>query len=479
MIGSWTNFTRSPDTRIIFVSSSIGSDANDGLSEQTPVRTLARGTSLLRDNHPDWLRLKKGDVWYESFGPLSRQGDGALSGRSPEEPMVFGYYGKGPRPVLKIGAGQGISPWSTENNASSYIAIVGLHFYAHTRDPNSHDFSGAEGGQGVRSISVGENILIEDCRFDFCGIIFDPFQRDNPNPRFSNVRIRRSVIYGNYADTGHAQGIFLNNTDGILLEENVLDHNGWNEQAGAERTKFNHNVYVTTYCTDLTAIGNIFARGSSSGLQARAGGIVNNNLFVGNATQLNFGWYSGDAVPPQDGVTGTVSGNVIMDGDPIDPEGINGDDALWGIQVGNIRSAVIENNLVILSGEITLSAKNIDGWVGINNLEMKNNRVIADDSYALQIINTAFSNVNINNNLLYGELGSIRDRDGGSQYINFENNVDTITDEDIIQTIGYYHGQIWRVTTLEAFLAQARNQERRNWKREYVGSWASNWLRKR
>jgi len=126
-----------------------------------------------------------------------------------------------------------------------------------------------------------------------------------------------------------------------------------------------------------------------------------------------------------------------------------------------------------------LSAKNIDGWVGINNLEMKNNRVIADDSYALQIINTAFSNVNINNNLLYGELGSIRDRDGGSQYINFENNVDTITDEDIIQTIGYYHGQIWRVTTLEAFLAQARNQERGNWEREYVGSWASNWLRKR
>jgi hypothetical protein len=37
----WTVFTPSADTHKIYVSNSIGSDANDGLSESTPVKTLS------------------------------------------------------------------------------------------------------------------------------------------------------------------------------------------------------------------------------------------------------------------------------------------------------------------------------------------------------------------------------------------------------------------------------------------------------
>src|SRR3989338_1091043 len=83
----WTVFTPSPDTRIIYVSSSEGNDLNDGLSPQTPKQTISAGKALLRDTYPDWLLLKRGDMWYETL-------DGwKISGRSADEPMLISSYG--------------------------------------------------------------------------------------------------------------------------------------------------------------------------------------------------------------------------------------------------------------------------------------------------------------------------------------------------------------------------------------------------
>src|SRR5262245_41145774 len=97
----WTVFTASSDTRVIYVSSSAGNDSNDGLSQSTPVKTLFKGVSLLRNGYPDWLRLKKGDSWTnESFSQYSANEYGAFckSGRSPTEPMLISSYGTGARP---------------------------------------------------------------------------------------------------------------------------------------------------------------------------------------------------------------------------------------------------------------------------------------------------------------------------------------------------------------------------------------------
>src|SRR5690242_10776982 len=45
----WTVFTPSTDSRMIYVSSSTGNDANSGSSASAPVKTLAKGVSLLRN----------------------------------------------------------------------------------------------------------------------------------------------------------------------------------------------------------------------------------------------------------------------------------------------------------------------------------------------------------------------------------------------------------------------------------------------
>src|SRR5437870_5259348 len=91
----WTLNTPSSDTQVVYVSATGGNDANSGLSTQAPVKTLAKGISLLRDGKPDWLLLKKGDTWNAGLGSWSK------SGRSTSEPMLISSYGTGPRPLLK------------------------------------------------------------------------------------------------------------------------------------------------------------------------------------------------------------------------------------------------------------------------------------------------------------------------------------------------------------------------------------------
>src|SRR5689334_1408982 len=94
----WTTVTPSDDTRQVYVSSSEGDDANNGLSPQSPVETITAGIKLLRDGMPDWLLLKRGDSWSgEGLGSWSK------SGRSAEEPMLISAYDTGPRPLLMTG----------------------------------------------------------------------------------------------------------------------------------------------------------------------------------------------------------------------------------------------------------------------------------------------------------------------------------------------------------------------------------------
>ena len=115
--GGWRNFVASADTRRVYVSNT-GDDSNDGLSTSTPVATIGHGRTLLRDNHPDWLLLKRGDVFEESL-----LGWG-LKGRSRLEPMVVGSYGSNTSaPILATGSNVGFqsdwegSPmeWDTES----------------------------------------------------------------------------------------------------------------------------------------------------------------------------------------------------------------------------------------------------------------------------------------------------------------------------------------------------------------------------
>ncbi|MGD8238917.1 MAG: hypothetical protein PVH68_10225, partial [Armatimonadota bacterium] len=306
----WSVFERSPDTQVIHVSSSAGSDENDGLSPGAPVKTLARGMGMLRGGRPDWLLLKRGDVWFEAFGRLR------ASGRSAREPLVIASYGdEGARPKLMLGDFKGGIEIVT--GAMSNIAIVGIHFYDHKGDPRTEQFvrDRDKGNRGVWYSSLGANLLVEDCRFEMMsgvvaiGRIWVPADREQPEWGVDNVQVRRCVVEGAWTSSGHCQGCFFNEVDGLLLEENVLDHNGWNLDAGDLPTQFNHNVYITIACDNVVARGNIVTRGSTTGLYCRTNGILEGNLCVDNSPALNLGRIT--KFRPG-GVTGRVAGNVVI-----------------------------------------------------------------------------------------------------------------------------------------------------------------------
>src|SRR5690349_9659591 len=95
----WTTFSPSAGSQTIYVSSSTGSDSNSGLSPNSPVKTIAKGLSLLQNGSDDQLLLKAGDTFHESVNWPT-----GLSGMSASHPIVFSSYGTGPRPVIDSGS---------------------------------------------------------------------------------------------------------------------------------------------------------------------------------------------------------------------------------------------------------------------------------------------------------------------------------------------------------------------------------------
>jgi len=127
---------------------------------------------------------------------------------------------------------------------------------------------------------------------------------------------------------------------GLTITDNIFDHDGWNADVpGAGATIFNHDCYLHSSNTNCIVTGNTFSNAGSFGLQARAGGIVDNNLFINNPYGFAFGLVNG-ATTAAGGVSGEAIGNVVME-PRVDTA--NG----WGIgaMIGNLKPG---GNTVIL-----------------------------------------------------------------------------------------------------------------------------------
>lgn len=383
----WTELSPSVDSRVVYVSSSTGDDANSGLSPGNAVASIAHAKTLMRDGYPDWMLLQKGDTWEEGFGTWRD------SGRSESEPIVLGTYGTGARPLLKTGSTYGIS----SAQSSSYVALVGLHFYAHTRDPDSPEFVSSSGNTGINWAGDSwEWLLIEDVKIESheTGLVIQ-----NRQTVSQNVMIRRSTVVDSYATSGHSQGLYTYGLDGLLLEGNVFDHNGWygdrttggSVGTAASATLFNHNMYIDHENTsNVVVAGNIFTRASATGIQVRPGGVVIDNLFVRNPTAVLIGGADSSDVD------GIVQRNVILEANDINTASnmIRG----TGFALSNIGSLDLSDNIV--AHDASASPTNTKG-IGIY-----------DDA----------TGMNIQSNIFYDHTpGGINDQGTASEYVTQDN----------------------------------------------------------
>jgi hypothetical protein len=364
----FTTVTPSSDTKTIFVSTSDGSDSNTGLSADAPVKSLAKGVSLLRSGSPDWMLLKKGDVWNEAFPSWTK------SGRSASEPMLVSSYGSGTqRPDIKAGTKNGFASITAFHD----VAVLGLHLEANTRNPDSADYTGTDGGYGIQIISPVNGFLVEDNQVDH-------FKYNLSLQGFSgyakNISVRRNSITDSYDPGAKSQGLYASMTDGLTIDGNVFDHNGWNEKiASAKPNEFSHNIYLWENNTNSVVRNNIIANASSHGLQARGGGIIENNLFLRNPIGALLG--NGSTVTAG-GVSGRVTGNVF-----IDDRDINGAARGWAIEVGNLKAGgntIVSDNIIAsdtqnkypaIKLETDTGATNASQGVGINDLTITRNIV--------------------------------------------------------------------------------------------------------
>ena len=411
----WTTFTPSANARIIYVSSSTGSDSNTGLSPNSPLKTIAEGLSLLRNGSDDQLLLKAGDTFHESINWPN------VSGMSATNPIVISSYGTGPRPVIDSGTQDGLDIEGGGGITSiSNIAIVGLNFYAGGRDPNSPEYvSGVTSDPtGINDLITGSNILIEDTEVSF--------YKDNVvlEAPLTNVSLRRDIILDSYSTDAHSQGLYSDEVTNLILDGNVFDHNGWNASVpGASPTIFNHNIYIQSTNGPATLIDNISANASSHGAQVRNGGIVTDNLFVHDPIGLLVA-----------GTASTVSGNVVTESNDIDSADPRG----FGIDINPTTSGAIQVTNNIITHEASTAG---DGF-GIS-------------------LEPGTTGDTVQNNIIYQWDSPVVD--SGSGNTTSPNAINQSGYVDPNRTVESYYASLGGSASLSAFLAAVESQSKSNW----------------
>ncbi|AJQ92813.1 hypothetical protein [Gynuella sunshinyii] len=378
----WSILKPSEDSRIIYVSN----EGNDTTAEVykyqdltdlygnsidvfiptwtiKPYASIDEALKQVRDGYPDYILLKRGDVWNRTSVIKFKAGS-SVTNRS-----VFGYYGSNKeRPLIKTGSADGI----ILNNAQ-YSAIIGIKFVADARDPKgdpNFDFSSASNPKGFQALNYGTNleghILIEDCWFDWYAN--NTIQDINTDLGLvSDIVLRRNIISNNYATSGHSQGVYAYYSS-TLLEENFFDHNGWYQpgdgstQGAGGATIFNHNTYFAE-SRETIFRNNIFARASSISNKFTSNTtegtnqilaweiLLDNNLYLQGEVGVSLGGNKDQNNGPRWEDIRVVK-NVFMNIGETQPTGRN---IAWGLGVDDWKSGLVADNIFTNWGSVTLN----------------------------------------------------------------------------------------------------------------------------
>jgi len=538
--GGWSILTPSADSRLIYVSSSSGSDeegefvapssvgdVNDPSSIR-PFKTIESAIKHAREGFPDWILLKRGDVWTVSE-IISLSG-----GRSIYERAVIKSYGSSSeRPKLIIGAKNGIRVWSGVN----FVAIIGLSLYAEERDPASSEFLGwgnLDNRTGIYSYqSPGEvksAILIEDNDINYfsTGITF------TGEGDVEDTVVRRNIIRNSYSELSHSQGLFAAQAS-LLLEENVFDHNGWykqqvgsgNDPEEGQATFFNHNTYFSG-ARHTRFVRNIFLRSSSihnkwtanSAKDGAADLIQSSDLWIGDnvyvegevgisaggntdydtgprwrnttiqdnvmlaigraqPTNRNLGWY----IEADDWQTGLICGNYLLNNGNPNVSNLN------GISLSGHSSdvTIMENTIHgLLRDEAGMSAIKIDSdpkkniILLANNIQLGGSKLKIIDAY-----NTSTTKFEANKYFSDGEPDLWFSIDGSDE--DFNSWVELTG--DISSTIGRdefadpprsfesYLSSVGASSSIDTFIELVVSQSRSGWRKDLTAEAISSYIR--
>ena len=321
-------------SKIIYVSAS-GDDSNDGLSSDRPVQSLKKAVRLTRRNSPDWIVLKRGETFYDSFGIFkNKKSQPPFGGKITNSPFVITSYGDSlKRPIIRAER-NGIELWGPFKN----ITISGLEF-------NSQPGSG---GTGIRTLGEGKNYVIHNNYISGYGVAINIQGKPEKNNWFDKIFVRDNIITNSASASkkSHSQGMFILGTKELTIEGNVFDNCGWHLDRNGElknsriATIFNHCIYLQKGGYPAKVSKNIITRASSHGLQARSGAFVENNVFARNPIQFFIASKGLNGKANQNRMV--AKNNVVLEGNDINyylQRGV-------GIQHNNAYLARYNNNII-------------------------------------------------------------------------------------------------------------------------------------
>jgi len=284
----------------------------------------------LRDTYPDWLKLRCGDTWTDqNISGFNK------SGLSSTEKLLISSYptstGLNARPILKTGGSEGIYI----GNDISHVAFVGLELTAHT-------YNGTSGSGTPAGIDLGyseiDDLLIEDC------LVYNyktglEITGNDTNNRATNILVRRSVfhtLYGVPPGVSHSQGIYMLNTDGVVIEECLFDNISLDVE-----TIFEHGMYIDyNDNANITVRNNIMSRISAYGVMMRPGGTCSGNLFV----QCALGFEIGSTYLPSYGPLASGTSGIAEDNCVLDAKNTGSDPRGWGAWFEHLSSGSVRRN---------------------------------------------------------------------------------------------------------------------------------------
>ncbi|MEM1032479.1 MAG: right-handed parallel beta-helix repeat-containing protein [Myxococcota bacterium] len=342
----YTTFDIPTDSVVVYVAAD-GDDSADGTRPERAVRTLTRAAALVRPGEHDFVLLRRGDRWRDPQWPRRW-----YSGRDAAHPLVVSTYGASTvRPRIEV-----LRPFvNHDGRVRNFTVMAGLHIVNARADPSDPAFDGT-GMPVFRYTGGGEGHLIEDCHIEYGEITVN---QCCGRPRYRDIEVRRSVVEKSYYagtcdpndkdgdGTNKPSGMYTAAVDNLLIEGNVFDHNGWNEDVpSACATIYNHNLYLSG--NDITIRGNVLARASSihAKIRADAPGTVNrltveNNVFVEGEIGISAGGNTVQSYRFRDGV---VRNNVFTHIGRSNPTDRN---VAWGIDIRDHDRLLLADNLFL------------------------------------------------------------------------------------------------------------------------------------
>jgi len=550
----WTVFQPGPDSRLIYVSTSAGDDATATCcapearevgadpfrpaGEVKPFKTIAAAMAQARAGFPDWVLLKRGDVWDEPVGSVP-------SGRSRTEPFLLAAYGAAPERPLLNGLRPGVTIGSPKAGVQ-HVAVVSIALYPSWLDPGSPDYA-ADQRPAIESkkllSSAGiylragprvplQNILIEDCLLSFCRRV--SLNSDGP---MKDVVLRRNLILDNYPPTGHTSGFFAGGSSSLLVEENVFDHNGWLYPA-REETKGkqglaslrSHNTYFSS-CHNIVFRGNMFLRSSSIGTKwtankgpgSSADLVIDDNLYVEGELGLSIG---GNEPGPLRFANVRVTNNVLLDIGRTRPTGrqlgwylhvadwdgglVAGNlflhqasdrvTSVYGVHVGShtrrgqYKGEGVHCRNVTIRDNIIHGLKSGLGGIVIERSDLLENILITGNAVQFEGLTTrvvsaggGVAGVTFANNTYYTDAETDRWFAVGGNEFGFEAWIEESGEQRAVcekvvypgpgRTVETYMAALGKEPTLGTFIAEVRKQSKTNWHPEYTAFAVNEWVR--